>query len=64
LTTKNVYDICCPYTDGYFRNIFYDILQILIALEVLISACTKNDKKCNFKAKFVLAKVADSARSF
>jgi len=24
LTTKNVYDICCPYTDGYFISLFYD----------------------------------------
>jgi len=44
LTTKNVYDICYPYTDGYFRSLFYDISQILIASEVLISTYTKNNK--------------------
>jgi len=42
LTTKNVYDICCPYTDGYFKSLFYNVSQILIASEVLISTCTKN----------------------
>jgi len=31
---QNVYDICCPDTDGYFRSLFYDISQILIASEV------------------------------
>jgi len=50
LTTKNVY-ICCPYTDGYFKSLFYDISQILIASEVLISKCTKNDKKTQFYRK-------------
>jgi len=44
LTTKNVYDICCPYTDGNFRSLYYDISQILIASEVLISTFSKNDK--------------------
>jgi len=42
-----MFDICCPYTDGYFRSIFYDVSQISIASEVLISTCTKNDKKHN-----------------
>jgi len=41
LTTKNVYAICCPYTDGYFRSLFYDMSQILIISEVLISTYTK-----------------------
>jgi len=57
LTTKNVYDIhflCCPYTDGYFRSIFYDISHILIASEVLISTCTKNDKKHIFTEKYTV----------
>jgi len=51
LTTKNVYNICCPYTDGYFRSIFYDVSQILIASEVSISTSTKNDKKTQFYRK-------------
>jgi len=35
--------------DINFRSPFYDISQILIALEVLISTCTKNDKNANSK---------------
>jgi len=44
LSTKHVYDNCDPYTDGHVRSLLYDILQILIASEVLISTFTKNDK--------------------
>jgi len=32
--TAKYYYICCPYTDGYFRRLLYDISQILIASEV------------------------------
>jgi len=51
LTAKDLYDICCPYTDGYFRSLLYDFSQIMIASEVLISTFTKNDKKCNCTEK-------------
>jgi len=44
LTAKDFYDICCLYTDGYFRSLLYDFSQILIASEVLISTVTKNVK--------------------
>jgi len=57
LTTKNVYDICCPYTGGYFRSLFDDISQILMASEVLISTCTKNFnmyKKYYFTEKYAI----------
>jgi len=44
LTAKDLYDICCPYINGYSKSLLYDFSQILIASEVLISTFTKNDK--------------------
>jgi len=54
LTAKYFYNICCPYTDGYFRSLIYDFSQILIDLGVLISTCTKNDKQRNFTKKYAM----------
>jgi len=54
LTTKDVYDICGPYTDGYFRSLLYNISQILIDSELLISTFTTNDKKHYFTHKNVV----------
>jgi len=43
LTAKYFYDICCPYTDGYFRSLLYDFSQILVASEVFThTKMTKN----------------------
>jgi len=49
LTAKDFYDICYPYTDGYFRRLSYDFSQILIASEVLISVFTKHDKNAFYR---------------
>jgi len=34
-----------PYTDGYFRSLLYDISQILIVSDLLISTLQKKDTK-------------------
>jgi len=41
-SNKDVYDICYPYTDVYFRSLLED------SSEVLISAFTSNNNKTNF----------------
>jgi len=38
LTSKDLYDICCPYTDSYVRSLLYNFSHVLIATEVF----TKN----------------------
>jgi len=49
-----MYDMCCPYTDGYFRSLLYDFSQILIASEALISKFTKKLQKLTFTEKYAM----------
>jgi len=53
-----MFEICCPYTDGYFKSLYYDISQIWISSEVLISTFTKqkqkNDKNSSFTENYAM----------